>query len=56
MSARFDRFDFVVASTSPRAFETAIAMGFAVDIAHPSIEQHSEQIMRDVPEIGGFSA
>lgn len=56
MSARFDRFDFVVASTSPRAFETAIAMGFAVDIAHPSIEQHSEQIMRDVAEIGGFSA
>ena len=52
MSARFDRFDFVVASTSPRAFETAIAMGFAVDMTHPSIEQHSEQIMRDVAEIG----
>lgn len=31
VGASFDRFDYVLASTSPRTMETAIAMGAAVD-------------------------
>jgi broad specificity phosphatase PhoE len=31
LGASFDRFDYVLASTSPRTTETAIAMGVAVD-------------------------
>ncbi len=51
-----DRFDFVVASPLPRAYETAIAMGFAVDRTHPAIQEHSEQIMDDVQWDAGYSA
>ena len=51
-----DRFDFVVASPLPRADETAIAMGFAVDRTHPAIQELSEQIMNDVQWDGGYSA
>jgi len=52
----FECFDYVVASPLPRAYETAIAMGFAVDMTNPGIEQHSEQIMEDVSWDGGYSA
>jgi len=52
----FERFDFVVASPLPRAYETAIAMGFAVDMTNPGIQEHSEQIMRDVEWDAGYAA
>ena len=56
MSSNFQRFDFVVTSPLPRAFETAIAMGFAVDITNPGIQEHSEEIMRDVVWDAGYAA
>jgi len=56
VGTRFNRFDLVVTSPLPRAIETAIAMGFAVDITSPGIQEHSEQIMRDVQWDAGFAA
>jgi broad specificity phosphatase PhoE len=52
----FERFDFVVASPLPRAYETAIAMGFAVDMTDSGIQEHSEQLMRDVEWDEGYAA
>ncbi len=54
-SAWCDRFDYVVTSPLPRAYETAIAMGFAVDRTQPQIQEHSEQIMNDVQWDGGYA-
>ena len=56
MGSRFQSFDFVVTSPLPRAFETAVAMGFAVDMTNPGIQEHSEQIMHDVQWDAGYAA
>ena len=42
-------FDRVVTSTLPRAFETAIAMGFAVDEQVELMSTYGEDIEREVP-------
>lgn len=42
-------FDFVVTSTLPRAFETAIAMGFAVDEQVELLSSYGEAVEREVP-------
>jgi len=42
-------FDRVVTSTLPRAFETAIAMGFAVDGQLEIMSSHSEEVAREAP-------
>jgi broad specificity phosphatase PhoE len=56
MGERFTQFDMVVTSPLPRAFETPIAMGFAVDMTNPGIQEHSEEIMRDVQWDAGYAA
>jgi len=42
-------FERVVTSTLPRAFETAIAMGFAVDEQNELMSSHSEEVAREAP-------
>jgi len=42
-------FDRVVTSTLPRAFETAIAMGFAVDEQIELMSSYSDEVGREVP-------
>jgi len=42
-------FDRVVTSTLPRAFETAIAMGFAVDEQIELMSYHSDEVAREAP-------
>ena len=42
-------FDRVVTSTLPRAFETAIAMGFAVDEQIELMGSHGSQVSREAP-------
>lgn len=42
-------FDRVVTSTLPRAFETAIAMGFAVDEQNELMGTYSESVGREAP-------
>jgi broad specificity phosphatase PhoE len=52
----FQRFDLVVTSPLPRAYETAIAMGFAVTRTHASIQDIGEPILRQVNWSDGFAA
>ena len=42
-------FDWVVTSTSPRAFETAIAMGFAVDEQNELMSSYGNDVEREAP-------
>ena len=42
-------FDRVITSTLPRAFETAIAMGFAVDEQNELMSSHSNDVAREAP-------
>src|SRR5215211_1560944 len=42
-------FDRVVASTLPRAFETAIAMGFAVDEQNELMSSYTSAVEREAP-------
>lgn len=56
VGSRFDRFDLVVTSPLPRAFETAVAMGFAVTRTHFGIQDIGEQIMQLVNWSDGFPA
>jgi broad specificity phosphatase PhoE len=42
-------FDRVVTSTLPRAFETAIAMGFAVDEQNELMSSYGDAVEREVP-------
>src|SRR5689334_5749261 len=52
---RFERFDFVVTSTLPRAVETAIAMGFAPGRTHPGI-QDGDAVADHVRWDAGYAA
>jgi hypothetical protein len=42
-------YDRVVTSTVPRAFETAIAMGFAVDEQNELMSSYSDEVGREAP-------
>ena len=42
-------FDRVVTSTLPRAFETAIAMGFAVDEQNELMSTYGNEVGREAP-------
>jgi len=53
---RFERFDLVVTSQLPRAVETAVAMGFAVNRTHPGIQDIGDRIMRNLSWDVGFPA
>ncbi|MFN0095562.1 MAG: histidine phosphatase family protein [Dehalococcoidia bacterium] len=55
-AARFARFDLVVTSTLPRAVETAIAMGFAVNKTHPSIQDSGSRVLAAVSFDAGAAA
>jgi len=47
-------FDKVVTSTTPRAFETAIAMGFAVDAQDETIGPYGQDVEDEIPWPQGF--
>jgi hypothetical protein len=49
VGANLGPFDRVVTSTLPRAFETAIAMGFAVDEQNKLMSSYSRDVDREVP-------
>jgi broad specificity phosphatase PhoE len=49
-------FDRVVTSTLPRAFETAIAMGFAVDEQAELMNSYGADVEREVPWPQAFAA
>jgi broad specificity phosphatase PhoE len=49
-------FDCVVTSTLPRAFETAIAMGFAVNEQNELMSSYSAAVEREVPWPQSFAA
>ena len=49
-------FDRVVTSTHPRAFETAIAMGFAVDEQIELMSTYSDNVEHEVPWPQSFAA
>jgi broad specificity phosphatase PhoE len=49
-------FDRVVTSTLPRAFETAIAMGFAVDAQIELMSTYGDDVEREVPWPQPFAA
>lgn len=49
-------FDRVVTSTLPRAFETAIAMGFAVDEQVESMSTYGDEVEYEVPWPQSFAA
>jgi len=49
-------FDRVVTSTLPRAFETAIAMGFAVDEQVELMSSYSDAVEREAPWPQSFAA
>jgi broad specificity phosphatase PhoE len=51
-----DPFDLVVTSTIPRAFETAIAMGFAVDEQMEELAMLAEGVEAEVQWDAGFVA
>ena len=51
-----DRFDRVVASTMPRAFETAIAMGFAVDEQIEQLSLMSDDVAVVISWNAGYAA
>ena len=42
-------FDHVVTSTLPRAFETAIAMGFAVDEQNELMSTYGHEVEKEAP-------
>ena len=48
-------FDRVVTSALPRAFETAIAMGFAVDEQDELISTYGDKVEEEVPWPGSFA-
>jgi broad specificity phosphatase PhoE len=50
------KFDRVVTSTLPRAFETAIAMGYAVDEQFEQLSLMSEEVQAVVPWNAGYAA
>jgi broad specificity phosphatase PhoE len=50
------RFDRVVTSTIPRAFETAIAMGFAVDEQREELGLMPDEVAREIDWQGGCAA
>ncbi len=50
------KFDRVVTSTIPRAFETAIAMGYAVDDQLDQLGMMSEAVTATIPWDAGFTA
>ena len=49
-------FDYVVTSTIPRAFETAIAMGFAVDEQLDALSMIADGVEHEVAWDAGFAA
>jgi broad specificity phosphatase PhoE len=49
-------FDRVITSTLPRAFETAIAMGFAVDEQSELISTYGGEVEREIPWPQTFAA
>lgn len=49
-------FDLVVSSPLPRALETAIAMGFAVDELLPALQGVDASILSEVPWDAGYNA
>ena len=49
-------FDYVVTSGLPRAFETAIAMGFAVDEQVELMSSYSDSVAEEVPWPQSFEA
>lgn len=49
-------FDRVITSTAPRAFETAIAMGFAVDAQEELLSTYSDDVEAVLPWPQTFSA
>jgi broad specificity phosphatase PhoE len=49
-------FQRVVTSTLPRAFETALAMGFAVDEQIELMSTYCEDVEREIPYPGSFAA
>jgi len=49
-------FDYVVTSSLPRAFETAIAMGFAVDEQVELMSSYSDSVAEEVPWPQSFEA
>jgi broad specificity phosphatase PhoE len=49
-------FDYVVTSVLPRAFETAIAMGFAVDEQVELLSSYSDGVAEEVPWPQSFAA
>ena len=51
-----ERFDLVVTSTTPRAFETAIAMGFAVDEQLEDLARLSEGFEEEAAWDAGYLA
>ncbi len=54
VGARYESFDLVVSSPLPRAVETAIAMGFAVDIREPLLGEWDDETMREPEWDTGF--
>ncbi len=50
------RFDLVITSTMPRAFQTAIAMGHAVDHQVALLASYGEEVELEVPWPASFSA
>ncbi len=51
---RMGKFDYVITSTMPRAFETAIAMGFAVDETLKELGPFSSSVTQEVSWNSGF--
>ncbi len=49
-------FDLVVTSPAPRAFETAIAMGFAVDFKHDELDSPDVDVFAELAWSSGFAA
>lgn len=50
------KFDRVVTSAVPRAFETAIAMGFAVDEQIGQLSLMSDEVAAEIPWNAGYAA
>src|ERR671919_805339 len=49
VGSRIGPFDRVITSTIPRAFETAIAMGFAVDDQNELMSTYGNDVERETP-------
>lgn len=54
VGADLGRFDLVITSSSPRAYETAIAMGFAVDEEIDLLNMLPEEILSQITRDEGF--